>query len=78
MSSGCVYPYARTLWLRTRVCTYRRGLRVVGSIILGNATASIRGTGKSKFHAFFCMTYRKEPTRTSVFLVSKKRHAFVR
>ena len=31
----------------------RRGLRVVGSNVQGNATASDSGTGKGKFHAFF-------------------------
>ena len=35
-----------------RVCTYRRGLRVVGSIILGNARASKGGTTTVGLHAF--------------------------
>ena len=34
----------------------RRGLRVVGSIRLGNATALKRGTGKGRFHAFFIVS----------------------
>ena len=40
------------LYYSTGVFYIRRGLRVVGSIRLGNATASIGGTGKCKFHAF--------------------------
>ena len=45
--------YARTLFVYARVRTYRRGLRVVGSNVQGNARASRSGTGKSRFHAFF-------------------------
>ena len=40
----------------------RRGLRVVSSILLGNATASIRGTGKCKFHAFIIPSYKINKT----------------
>ena len=38
-----------------RVRTYRRGLRVVGSIILGNARASKGGTTTVGLHAFYFM-----------------------
>ena len=44
---------ARALNGCVRVRTYRRGLRVVGSIILGNARASKGGTTTVGFHAFF-------------------------
>ena len=49
---------ARTLMVVcVRVRTYRRGLRVVGSIILGNARASKGGTGKRQVSRFFCTLY---------------------
>ena len=41
--------------LCTRVCTYRRGLRVVGSNFQGNARASKGGTDKSRTPRFFYM-----------------------
>ena len=47
---------ARTLMVVcVRVRTYRRGLRVVGSIILGNARASKGGTTTVGLHAFYFM-----------------------
>ena len=42
-----------TITLHEGIFYIRRGLRVVGSKIQGNATASKSGTGKCKFHAFF-------------------------
>ena len=41
----------------TREIYIRRGLRVASSKIQGNAKASKCGTGKCKFHAFFCVVY---------------------
>ena len=50
-------PYTRTLCWCVCVRTYRRGLRVVGSIRLGNATALKRGTTIVGLHAFFVFIY---------------------
>ena len=48
----CVRAHADLNYIAREYICIRRGLRVVGSMRLGNAKASIGGTGKSKFHAF--------------------------
>ena len=54
-----MYTYARA-YFNYKNCTentyIRRGLRVVGSNVSGNAKASKGGTGKCKFHAFFVVS----------------------
>ena len=56
----------------------RRGLRVVGSIILGNARASGSGTGKCKFHAFIFMLLLKKEMLFRNLFHSEKIHEFLR
>ena len=56
IGTSFAYMHMRTTYLNYVAREYiyiRRGLRVVGSNVQGNATASDSGTGKSKFHAFF-------------------------
>ena len=60
---------ARALNGCVRVRTYRRGLRVVGSIILGNARASKGGTTTVGLHAFLYAYIR---TLTNNLILTKK------
>ena len=53
------------LYYSTGVFYIRRGLRVVGSKIQGNARASKGGTGKSKFHAFLLCLIGLENSQVS-------------
>ena len=54
----CVCAHAYLNYVAREYIYIRRGLRVVGSNVSGNAKASKGGTGKCKFHAFFVMSFR--------------------
>ena len=55
----CVCAHAYLNYVAREYIYIRRGLRVVGSIILGNAKASIGGTGKRQVPRFFCTPIRR-------------------
>lgn len=50
-----LYGYGGCCRLAYWLCLYLRGLRVVGSLLSGNAKASTRGTTTVDFHAFFML-----------------------
>ncbi len=52
----CVCAHAYLNYVAREYIYIRRGLRVVSSIILGNARASNRGTGKRQVPRFFVVS----------------------
>ena len=58
----CICAHAYLNYVAREYIYIRRGLRVVSSNVQGNATASIGGTGKCKFHAFFISFYKINKT----------------
>ena len=74
----CVCAHAYLNYAAREYIYIRRGLRVVGSNINGNATASIRGTGKGKVPRFFLYYFqgRLEPTSHKIFNNNEKKSIF--